>query len=154
VRENLTQKGPSIDPAASPSSQENEIKLLREEIRALHWLARRKEQEWDNVIRLLKQKEERLMRSERQYSLGAGDLTLYRASQSLCDLASKSLVRNSLNEKSVAEMNTQQHLSTGKIVLYTHLSVYSHHLNTKHLKSEHFFVQISNGTYHVIRSSF
>jgi hypothetical protein len=34
-----------------PSNAENEadIQTLEKEIRALHWLARRKEQEWDQV---------------------------------------------------------------------------------------------------------
>ena len=116
MRENLTQKGSSIDPGASSTGLESDIKLLREEIRALHWLARRKEQEWDNVIRLLKQKEERLLRSERQYSLGSTD---YRASQNLCDLANQSLARNSddnIMSSSMAEMNTKQLISTGKKV--------------------------------------
>ena len=54
----------------SSSALDDEIKLLREEVRALNWLARRKEQEWDSIVRLLKQKEERLLRTERQHSLG------------------------------------------------------------------------------------
>ncbi|XP_023342215.1 uncharacterized protein LOC111711958 [Eurytemora carolleeae] len=37
--------------------------------RALHWLARRKEQEWDQVIRLLKQKEEKLIQAQRTKTL-------------------------------------------------------------------------------------
>lgn len=96
VRENLTNKpslpltGESIDSSSRDCDDQlsSEIKLLREEIRALHWLARRKEQEWDNVIRLLKQKEERLLRSERKLSLskpGAG--LLLRSAQNLSDLA-------------------------------------------------------------------
>ena len=44
---------------------EVEVKRLEEEVKALQWLARRKEQEWDQVVRLLKQKEERLLRSQR-----------------------------------------------------------------------------------------
>ena len=44
---------------------EMEVKRLEEEVKALQWLARRKEQEWDQVVRLLKQKEERLLRSQR-----------------------------------------------------------------------------------------
>lgn len=52
---------------ARPSAAETEadITSLDKEIRALQWLARRKEQEWDQVIRLLKQKEERLLRAQR-----------------------------------------------------------------------------------------
>ena len=72
---------------ARPNNEalENEIKLLKEEVKALHWLARRKEQEWDNVVRLLKQKEERLLRSERQYSMGKSDASQFlRTAQNLC----------------------------------------------------------------------
>jgi len=73
--------------SARPNNEvlENEIKLLKEEVKALHWLARRKEQEWDNVVRLLKQKEERLLRSERQYSLGKSETSQFlRTAQNLC----------------------------------------------------------------------
>ena len=50
-----------------PNSQENQLEILslEKDIKALQWLARRKEQEWDQVVRLLKQKEERLLRSQR-----------------------------------------------------------------------------------------
>ena len=50
-----------------PNATENdqEILGLEKEIRALQWLARRKEREWDQVISLLKQKEERLMKAQR-----------------------------------------------------------------------------------------
>ena len=93
VRENLTQKVvttttlPAAIVNARPNNEalENEIKLLKEEVKALHWLARRKEQEWDNVVRLLKQKEERLLRSERQYSMGKSDASKFlRTAQNLC----------------------------------------------------------------------
>jgi len=58
-----------------PSNSENEsdISTLEKEVRALHWLARRKEQEWDQVIRLLKQKEERLMQAQRTRTLIRAD---------------------------------------------------------------------------------
>ena len=49
----------------SVMESEVEVKRLEEEVKALQWLARRKEQEWDQVVRLLKQKEERLLRSQR-----------------------------------------------------------------------------------------
>lgn len=65
VRDNLTDKMP----IPSTNSLETEIKILKEEVRALTWLARKKEQEWDAIIRLLKLKEERLLRSERHHSL-------------------------------------------------------------------------------------
>merc|ERR1712126_497789 len=44
---------------------EQECKQLEQEIKALQWMARRKEQEWDQIVRLLKQKEEKLLRSQR-----------------------------------------------------------------------------------------
>jgi len=58
-----------------PSNTENEadIVTLEKEIKALHWLARRKEQEWDQVIRLLKQKEEKLMIAQRNKVLIRAD---------------------------------------------------------------------------------
>ena len=59
VRDNLTDKMP----IPSTNSLETEIKILKEEVRALTWLARKKEQEWDAIIRLLKLKEERLEKS-------------------------------------------------------------------------------------------
>jgi len=50
-----------------PSAAETDAEIfsLEKEIRALQWLARRKEQEWDQAVRLLKQKEERLMKAQR-----------------------------------------------------------------------------------------
>lgn len=70
VRDNLTSKTlASSLTSSSNSATEAEMKLLKEEVRALTWLARRKEQEWDAIVRLLKQKEERLLRTERRHSL-------------------------------------------------------------------------------------
>ena len=68
VRDNLTSKTMASS-LTSNSATEAEMKLLKEEVRALTWLARRKEQEWDAIVRLLKQKEERLLRTERRLSL-------------------------------------------------------------------------------------
>ena len=50
-----------------PNSQENELEILslEKDIKALQWLARRKEQEWDQIIRLLKQKEEKMLKAQR-----------------------------------------------------------------------------------------
>lgn len=50
-----------------PNSTDNdqEIVSLEKEVRALQWLARRKEKEWDQVISLLKQKEEKLIKAQR-----------------------------------------------------------------------------------------
>jgi len=49
----------------SAAETDTEIFSLEKEIRALQWLARRKEQEWDQAVRLLKQKEEKLMKAQR-----------------------------------------------------------------------------------------
>ena len=50
-----------------PNSQENEQEILslEKDIKALQWLARKKEQEWDQIIRLLKQKEEKMLKAQR-----------------------------------------------------------------------------------------
>jgi len=50
-----------------PNAAETDAEIfgLEKEIRALQWLARRKEQEWDQAVRLLKQKEEKLMKAQR-----------------------------------------------------------------------------------------
>ena len=54
-----------------PSAVESEVEArrLEEEVRALQWLARRKEQEWEQVVRLLKQKEERLLVCQRSRAM-------------------------------------------------------------------------------------
>jgi hypothetical protein len=51
---NNSSNGPPVR-KVRPSNAENEadIQTLEKEIRALHWLARRKEQEWDQVRRPL-----------------------------------------------------------------------------------------------------
>jgi len=74
VELNGTSGGPFVR-KVRPSNTENEadINTLEKEIRALHWLARRKEQEWDQVIRLLKQKEEKLMQAQRTRTLIKAD---------------------------------------------------------------------------------
>ena len=58
--------------ACVKSIKKNRKKIL-EIFRALHWLARRKEQEWDQVIRLLKQKEEKLLIAQRNKVLIKAD---------------------------------------------------------------------------------
>lgn len=67
---NSTSNGPPVR-KVRPSNAENEsdIQTLEKEIRALHWLARRKEQEWDQVVRLMKQKEEKLLQAQRTRTL-------------------------------------------------------------------------------------
>ena len=71
-----------------PNAHENEMEILslEKEIKALEWLARKKEQEWDQIIRLLKQKEEKLMKAQRAKVMIQVEadhlLTKYRPSQS------------------------------------------------------------------------
>ena len=65
VPESLFARNPSASARPSVSDAEADVKRLTEEVRALQWLARRKEQEWDQVVRLLKQKEEKLLVAER-----------------------------------------------------------------------------------------
>lgn len=52
---------------------ETELNKLRVEIKALNYLCRRKEQEWDQVLRLLKQKEEKLAIAERKQSIARAE---------------------------------------------------------------------------------
>ena len=66
VRSNLSE-------AQSLPTLDSEVVRLKEEVRALQWLARRKEQEWDQLIRLLKQKEEQLLKTERSQVLANRD---------------------------------------------------------------------------------
>jgi len=56
---------PSKKIRPSAAETDAEISSLEKEIAGLEWLARRKEQEWDSAIRLLKQKEEKLVRAQR-----------------------------------------------------------------------------------------
>jgi hypothetical protein len=137
VRENLTEKvvtTTTLPPAvvsAKPTNEtlENEIKLLKEEVKALHWLARRKEQEWDNVIRLLKLKEERLLRSERQYSLGKSDASQFlKTAQNICAGGLTSgIVDDNIMSNSVANGNNseitakQQNVVTSGEIRFTFL---------------------------------
>ena len=52
---------------------EKEATTLKEEVAALKWLAKRKEQEWNNIIELLKKKEETWLKVKRQAELAATD---------------------------------------------------------------------------------
>ena len=61
VRDNL------IKPTAPKS--EPDIERLRKEIDSLKWLAKRKQQEWDKVLSLLKLKERSLIQLERKQNL-------------------------------------------------------------------------------------
>lgn len=50
---------------------EGQVETLNEEVIALKWLLRRKEQEWDQILHLLKCKEEKLAKAERQLVLNS-----------------------------------------------------------------------------------
>lgn len=73
VPESLFSRNPSASLRPSVSEAEADVKRLAEEVRALQWLARRKEQEWDQVVRLLKQKEEKLLVAERVKVVAAAE---------------------------------------------------------------------------------
>ena len=60
------QQGPVVKKQRHLDAEnDQEIVSLEKEVRALQWLARRKEKEWDQVISLLKQKEEKLVKAQR-----------------------------------------------------------------------------------------
>ena len=96
VRSNLTPPTPvSTIPPAPPKSEpttsnvaeiQSEADQLETEISGLKWLARRKEQEWDQILRMLKQKEERLMRVQRANTLAKEEAE--RAAKIIASLAS------------------------------------------------------------------
>ena len=71
VPESLFARKPPALSRPSVSDAEADVKRLTEEVRALQWLARRKEQEWDQVVRLLKRKEEKLMVADRKKVVAA-----------------------------------------------------------------------------------
>ena len=73
VSESLFTRSPPASARPSVTEAEADVNRLSEEVRALKWLARRKEQEWDQVVRLLKQKEERLMVAKRAKVVVAAD---------------------------------------------------------------------------------
>ena len=59
----LVSRSISSDPLNDPpeialKKLETEATTLKEEVAALKWLAKRKEQEWNNIVELLKKKEE------------------------------------------------------------------------------------------------
>ena len=57
---------------------ETESTTLKEEVAALKWLAKRKEQEWNNIIELLKKKEETWLKIKRQAELAATDKAFHK----------------------------------------------------------------------------
>ena len=52
---------------------EEEARVLKEEVAALKWLAKRKEQEWNSILGLLKKKEETWLKVKRQAELTMND---------------------------------------------------------------------------------
>ena len=68
----------SSDPLNEPpeialKKLEAEATTLKEEVAALKWLAKRKEQEWNNIVELLKKKEETWIKVKRHAELAATD---------------------------------------------------------------------------------
>lgn len=57
---------------------ETEATTLKEEVAALKWLAKRKEQEWNNIVELLKKKEETWLKVKRQAELAMLDKGLHK----------------------------------------------------------------------------
>jgi hypothetical protein len=69
---------PTIDdsdeyPEIALKKLETEARTLKEEVGALKWLAKRKEQEWNSIIGLLKKKEETWLKVKRQAELAMTD---------------------------------------------------------------------------------
>lgn len=123
VRDNLTVKPlASTLTSSSSSATETEMKLLKEEVRALTWLARRKEQEWDAIVRLLKQKEERLLRTERQLSLEkSGHSTFLRT-----DLNHSGVTCTKLDVGPIPEISSKKFASAGSLAYLKSYFIGSH----------------------------
>ncbi len=71
------------DPLNDPPEEalrklESEASILKEEVSALKWLAKRKEQEWNNIIELLKKKEETWLKVKRQADITVFDKGLHK----------------------------------------------------------------------------
>ena len=115
----MTEKSSSLNSSKeNPSTLENEIKLLREEVRALNWLARRKEQEWDSIVRLLKQKEEKLLRTERQHSLGqSAQNQLVRTVQNFSGQNENDNIMSNNDLGPVPEIQKQKFSTTGNCIM-------------------------------------
>ena len=60
-------------PEAALKELEKEATALKEEVSALKWLAKRKEQEWNSIVGLLKKKEETWLKVKRQAELAMTD---------------------------------------------------------------------------------
>lgn len=75
----VVQENPMNDPPAIALQKlESEATTLKEEVAALKWLAKRKEQEWNNIIALLKRKEETWLKVKRQAELTVVDKGLHK----------------------------------------------------------------------------
>jgi len=66
------------DPMSQPpdvalKQLEEEARMIKEEVAALKWLAKRKEQEWNSILGLLKKKEETWLKVKRQAELTMND---------------------------------------------------------------------------------
>ena len=80
----LYENPPTVkNPPSVSEEKAGNIKKLKQDIAGLKWLARRKEQEWDQIIRLLKQKEERLLREERGHRIATENLKYTKVINSL-----------------------------------------------------------------------
>lgn len=75
----VVQENPMNDPPdVALQKLESEATTLKEEVAALKWLAKRKEQEWNNIITLLKRKEETWLKVKRQAELTVVDRGLHK----------------------------------------------------------------------------
>lgn len=73
VPRNISIDNVNDPPEVALKRLEKEATTLKEEVAALKWLAKRKEQEWNNIIELLKKKEETWLKVKRQAELAATD---------------------------------------------------------------------------------
>ena len=68
------QEDPMTQPPEIAIKQlEEEARMIKEEVAALKWLAKRKEQEWNSILGLLKKKEETWLKVKRQAELSMND---------------------------------------------------------------------------------
>ena len=73
VPRNISIDNVNDPPETALKRLEKEATTLKEEVAALKWLAKRKEQEWNNIIELLKKKEETWLKVKRQAELATTD---------------------------------------------------------------------------------
>ncbi len=67
---------PSLPSRPSLAALDQEVVRLRDEVSALKWLLERKEKEWDQVLRLLKTREEALEKAQRSRELASREAAL------------------------------------------------------------------------------